>query len=252
MKINDIVKIKPHSAYINGMQVPNLFIEQEWKIIRINNGIVTLQQKQGWISVNLYEESLILVEEAPEIKIHYFRVAKSLDDENISKYSNYDTALRACQISGSGYSIFNDEDECVYTFEDLSIRVGDEVSIKTGARYASGGIIPERIMKSKCYVRMVDKFGNFALSTSSTGRIFGSVKPEDLVKYGFSPDGMEPYVALIIHDNVNVHTGPSDKYKILETINAKDSLYTITEEQNGFGRLKINQGWIDLKHIKKV
>jgi hypothetical protein len=35
-------------------------------------------------------------------------------------------------------------------------------------------------------------------------------------------------------------------------MNAKDNLYTIIDEQNGFGRLKINQGWIDLKHIKKV
>ena len=43
MKINDIVKIKPHSTYINGMQVPNLFLEQEWKIIKINNEIITLQ-----------------------------------------------------------------------------------------------------------------------------------------------------------------------------------------------------------------
>lgn len=252
MKINDIVKIKPHATYVNGMHVPSLFIEQEWKIIRINNGVFTLQQKQGWININVYEEGLILVEEAPEVVIHYYRVGKNLDDENISKYSSYDIARRACEISGPGYSIFNDQNECIYTIEDLSVKVGDAASIKADATYASGGKIPERIANSKIFIRGIDKFGNFIIATTENGRSVGSIKPENVVKYGYSTTGMEPYVAIITSDNVTVHVGPAATCRVIDTMNAKNGLYTITEEKNGFGRLKINQGWIDLKHICKV
>lgn len=50
---------------------------------------------------------------------------------------------------------------------------------------------------------------------------------------------------------LNVRRGPGTGYNIVTTIKDK-GVYTITEEKNGWGRLKSGMGWISLKYTKRV
>ena len=49
---------------------------------------------------------------------------------------------------------------------------------------------------------------------------------------------------------LNVRKGPGTGYAIVTTIRDK-GVYTIVEEQNGWGRLKSGAGWISLAYTVK-
>lgn len=50
---------------------------------------------------------------------------------------------------------------------------------------------------------------------------------------------------------LNVRDGAGTKYKVNTTVK-KNEVYTIVEEQNGWGKLKSGAGWISLKYTKKI
>lgn len=60
-----------------------------------------------------------------------------------------------------------------------------------------------------------------------------------------------PYTVKIIAETLNVRSGPGTEYPINRTVHS-GSIYTIVEEQNGFGKLKSGAGWISLKYIQKT
>ena len=49
--------------------------------------------------------------------------------------------------------------------------------------------------------------------------------------------------------NLNIRTGPSTKYPRTQYI--KPGVYTIVEEQDGWGKLKSGAGWISLAYTEK-
>lgn len=59
------------------------------------------------------------------------------------------------------------------------------------------------------------------------------------------------YLVKVTADELNVRKGPGVGYKI-NTVIKKNEVYTIVEEQNGWGKLKSGAGWINLKYTKKV
>ena len=50
---------------------------------------------------------------------------------------------------------------------------------------------------------------------------------------------------------LNVRAGAGTSYKVTTTVK-KGGIYTITEEKNGWGRLKSGAGWIFLKYTERV
>ena len=61
-----------------------------------------------------------------------------------------------------------------------------------------------------------------------------------------------PYQVRVLNKYTNIHRGPARKFPTLGTIVVKDT-YTITEERNGWGRLKeYPVGWIMLSHTEPM
>ena len=60
-----------------------------------------------------------------------------------------------------------------------------------------------------------------------------------------------PYKVKVDCDTLNVRKGPGTSYKIATQIH-RGEVYTITAEQNGWGKLKSGAGWICLKYTKRV
>lgn len=56
-----------------------------------------------------------------------------------------------------------------------------------------------------------------------------------------------PYIVRIVADNLNIRSGPGISYSIVGTIRDR-GLYTIIDEENGWGKLKSGAGWISLKY----
>ena len=60
-----------------------------------------------------------------------------------------------------------------------------------------------------------------------------------------------PYKVKVDCDTLNVRKGPGTSYKIATQVH-RGEVYTITAEQNGWGKLKSGAGWICLKYTKRV
>ena len=59
-----------------------------------------------------------------------------------------------------------------------------------------------------------------------------------------------PYTVKVMVDELNIRSGPGTNYPIVGTI--KDhGVYTIVQEQNGWGKLKSGAGWICLQYTQK-
>lgn len=65
----------------------------------------------------------------------------------------------------------------------------------------------------------------------------------------------DPYLARVTANSLNIRKGPGTNYAIVGSIN-DHGVYTIIEEQNGWGLLKSYQtgrnGWISLKYTNKI
>lgn len=61
----------------------------------------------------------------------------------------------------------------------------------------------------------------------------------------------EPYVVRLTAIALNVRTGPGTQYPVAMVIRGGGS-FTIVAEENGFGKLKSNAGWIMLQHTERV
>ena len=59
------------------------------------------------------------------------------------------------------------------------------------------------------------------------------------------------YKVRITASTLNVRAGAGISYKVTTTVK-KGGIYTITEEKNGWGRLKSGAGWIFLKYTERV
>lgn len=58
------------------------------------------------------------------------------------------------------------------------------------------------------------------------------------------------YLVTITADSLNVRKGAGTNYDVVTTVK-KGEVYTIVEENNGWGKLKSGAGWLSLKYTKK-
>ena len=65
------------------------------------------------------------------------------------------------------------------------------------------------------------------------------------------PEVFETHCVRIVNDAIYVMSGPGKEYDIELTVK-KDEVFTITEAQNGYGKLKSGAGWINLSYTAKM
>ena len=121
--------------------------------------------------------------------------------------------------------------------------VGDEVKLSSDAKYTNGKSIPKWVMNSKLYVREL-RGNDVVFSMLKTGPVTGVADKKYFTKVG-------PYMVKVTADALNIRSGPGTGYKVNGVIENK-GVYTIIEEQNGFGKLKSGAGWISLEYVTKV
>lgn len=179
----------------------------------------------------------------------YYRVRKTWSDaaSQIGAYKSLANAQRACDKAGKEYRVYDDNGNFVYPIRDF--KVGDEINLIPGATYTSGQPIPEWLFKKeKLYLRKDNGDDTYVFSTLQTGAVTGVVDGYMIIKH--VPKEL-PYMVKITAAALNVRSGPGASYQIKTQVK-KDQVYTIVEEQNGWGRLKSGAGWVSLSYAKKV
>lgn len=141
-----------------------------------------------------------------------------------------------------------------------SPQVGDQVFFKTSQyQYAHTGIVTE---VTSTEVTTIE--GNTSSEKGVVSNGGAVTKKHYPVGYsGFKGFGrpkyeakqeeptFEPYVVRLTAIALNVRTGPGTQYPVAMVIRGGGS-FTIVAEENGFGKLKSNAGWIMLQHTERV
>ena len=208
----------------------------------------------------------IIAPNAPEVTTtEMYRIRKTWEDtkSQIGAYASLKNAQVACDKAGNEYKVFNNAGEVVYPKQTTStiapttptnnFKIGDELRLIPGSKYASGGTIPTWLFGAKLYLREIRKNGDYVISTKSSGPVTGVVKPTAVVSWStaVADPGFTPYLVQINTDVLNVRAGAGTTFKITTQVK-RNGVYTIIGEKNGWGKLKSGAGWILLDYTKKV
>ena len=143
------------------------------------------------------------------------------------------------------------------TITNTTFKVGDIVSLKSGAKWSTGSSIPNWVFSKQLYVREIHDNNLIAISTLKTGAITGVVKSNYLTlkanttQQTSTTQPFKSYLVIITANSLNVRNGAGMENKINTTVK-KGQVYTIIDEKDGWGKLKSGAGWINLIYTKKL
>lgn len=144
---------------------------------------------------------------------------------------------------------------------EVSVKAGDLVSIKKGAKYYTGADVPDWVEKHKWIVNsvkgdraVIDKSedGKNSIMSAIDVKFLTVVKTETKNEKTF-----EPYVVRVSIPNLNIRKGPGTNYGTIGSYTGKGS-FTIVDEspgqgsKSGWGKLKSGAGWISLDYATKI
>lgn len=178
-------------------------------------------------------------------------------------YNFFVNAKKACDKL-DGYKVFNSNGEQVYPevkletakkIEFITIKPlekGDVVMINNNAStFINGTIISETLLKEKLYIRDINET-ECTIARQLKGPVLGKISKEFLKPFDENETTLltNSYVVQIIDENCYLYNKPNSS-QVLETLN-KYSLFTIVNEKDGFGKIKIGPGWINLSQVRKL
>ena len=134
----------------------------------------------------------------------------------------------------------------ITTTESKTIEAGDIVSVSSDAVYYNGVDVPDFVTAKKWIVKSVS--GDRAVIDKSTDGQFSINSPINVKYLTAEKKKFEPYTVKLV---TPIHKSASADSPIVGTID-NGGVYTIAEENNGFGLLKSGAGWISLDNVKKA
>lgn len=133
--------------------------------------------------------------------------------------------------------------------QDRKFKVGDEVKLKSGAKYTSGKVPQSWVYNSKLYVRELQANNTVVVSTLTAGAITGIVYEKDLEFYNI-PEKTVNYLVTVTANLLNVRMAPSTDSAVQVQIK-KGGYYTVVKEKGEWLQFK-SGGWVMAKHVKRV
>lgn len=131
-----------------------------------------------------------------------------------------------------------------------TFKVGDSVYVIADAVYLNNGKkVPESLFNTKLFIREV-KDNSCVIARARTGAILGEVSNDYLKNATENIANIEPYIVQIPVTNFPVYNSFSKNSGVIKRLN-KFALFTIVDEKNGFGKLKVGAGWIELDKVTK-
>ena len=107
---------------------------------------------------------------------------------------------------------------------------------------------PAMLIES-CFVDDKDDIELYNYKSMAKAIVEGIVGGE--VKNTTKKTATKPYKVKITANTLNVRSGPGTSSKIVDVVK-KNTIFTIVEENNGWGKLKSGAGWISLVYTKVI
>ena len=189
-------------------------------------------------------------------------IRKSWDDVKSQQgitYNFLSNAQKACDKL-DGYKVFDSNGTCVYpetVIEEetdnvenaIIFAVGDYVQVLPNTTFENNKTT-EHLLNEKLIIRNLQD-NNCTIARNKKGPVLGTISMHNLIKYtGENLSVIEPYAVQML-DSTPVYQDANSKSRVIKTL-PKFSLYTIINEKNGFGKLKVGAGWLDLSKVNRL
>ena len=130
-------------------------------------------------------------------------------------------------------------------------KVNDTVQVLAGAIYLNNDKeVPASILNTKLYIREA-KADSAVIARAKTGPILGEVANEHLVIVEGNVAAIEPYYVQVPVADLPVFYSANKTSGIVKRLN-RFALITIVDEKNGFGKIKVGSGWIELAKVNRL
>ena len=130
-------------------------------------------------------------------------------------------------------------------------KIGDIIKLVPGAIYLNNNKeVPESLLNIKSFVREV-KENSCIIARAKNGPILGEVDNDNLILINGNESHIKPYIIQIPTQNLPLYHSPNKNSGIIKRLN-RFALFTIIDEKNGFGKIKVGAGWVDLSKINKL
>ena len=129
--------------------------------------------------------------------------------------------------------------------------IGDAVKVLPDATFTSGNKVPASVIDTKVFIRDI-KNGNYVIANSmKKGAALGIIPGAFLKAYTDENEAViEPYFVKIPNDGFPLYQSFSKNSGVIDRVNR--GLFTIVNEKNGFGKIKVGAGWIELSKVEKI
>ena len=130
-------------------------------------------------------------------------------------------------------------------------KIGDIIKLVPGAIYLNNNKdVPESLLNIKLFIREV-KENSCIIARAKNGPILGEVENDNLILIDGNESRIKPYIIQIPTENLPLYHSPNKNSGIIKRLN-RFALFTIIDEKNGFGKIKVGAGWIDLSKINRL
>ena len=132
-----------------------------------------------------------------------------------------------------------------------NFKVGDGVQLIAGAIYLNNNKeVPNSLLKTKLFVREV-KENACTIARAKVGPVLGDVSIENLRSIDGNIAIIDPYLIRIPADNIPLYHSANKNSGIVRRLN-RFALLTIIDEKNGFGKIKVGSGWVELDKVEQL
>ena len=188
-----------------------------------------------------------------ELQYHVRKTWEDAESQVGIDYSFLANAKKACDKL-EGYMVFDSNGNQVYPEnadnDMVYFKIGDMIMIKPGAILTKGKAVSEKYIGVPMYIINI-RDNCYAVAESMDDVQIGYIHPEDAMPYtGSNLVVIDPYYVTVMVDT-DIKLGPAFSARTLE-IAKKFAFYKIVNEKDGWGKLEIGQGWINLEYTEKV
>ena len=126
-------------------------------------------------------------------------------------------------------------------------KINDTVKLSPGATYTNGKEVPQDILNLKLIIRAV-KNNSYTIARAKTGPVLGDIDALYIIDANTNNANIDTYVVYLPEHEFPLYHSPSKNSGVIRRV--KRGLYTIVDEKNGFGKIKIGTGWVELNKVK--
>ncbi len=131
-----------------------------------------------------------------------------------------------------------------FKIDDVVYVIADTIYLNNNKK------VPESLLNTKLYIRDIQ--GNkCTIAREKTGPVLGEVLINNLRSEQENIAAIDPFIIQIPTSNFPVYHSPSKNSGVIKRLN-HFALITIIDEKNGFGKIKMGPGWIELEKVNKI